>query len=69
VEPELILVRSPDGKPFWERHVDHPGHEVWVAGNNGQVSRPVQVALTDAVKRALREGRLERAEPAPPREA
>ena len=60
--PQLVTVCSPDGKPFWERHPDHPKGEAWVAGDGGRASPPVRVALTDAVKRALREGRLERVE-------
>jgi hypothetical protein len=59
--PELVLVRSPHGAPFWERHPAHPGGEVWVAGNQEQPGPAAQVALTAAVERALKEGRLERA--------
>jgi hypothetical protein len=55
----LIWVRSPDGKPFWERHPAHPGGEVWVAGNDDEPSPAVQVAKTEAVSRALLSGRLE----------
>lgn len=58
-KPELIWVRSPDGHPFWERHPDHPGGEVWVAGHEDEPSEVVQVAKTDSVKKALRAGRLE----------
>ena len=57
--PKLIMVRSPNGAPFWERHPDHPKGEAWVAGNNAQPGPAVQVARTAAVDRALREGRLE----------
>lgn len=57
-QPKLIRVVSPDGAPFWERHPEHPGGEVWVAGNDGGPSKPVEVARTMAVERALKEGRL-----------
>lgn len=52
---ELIKVKSVDGKPFWERHPDHPGGEVWVAG-----SQVAEVALTASVHSALRNERLVR---------
>lgn len=57
VEPqvELIKVRSTDGKPFWERHRDHPGGEVWVAGE-----KVVEVAMTASVHAALKGERLEK---------
>jgi len=57
-KPRLLKVYSPDGRPFWERDKRHPGGEVWVAGHEDQASEPVEVAYTEAVKRALREGRL-----------
>ena len=59
-KPELVMVRAPEAHPFWEKHPDHPGGEVWVSGSGDEPSAPVQVALTDAVKRALKEDRLER---------
>ncbi len=57
--PVLVLVQAPYGRPFWERHPDHPNGEVWVAGHAGQPGPAVQVARTAAVNRALKEGRLE----------
>ncbi len=52
---ELIKVRSVDGRPFWERNPEHPGGEVWVAGE-----KVVEVALTASVHTALRNERLVR---------
>jgi len=58
--PTTALVRSPDGRPYWERNAEHPGGEVWVAGHGSEPSGAVRVALTDGVRRAIREGRLTR---------
>jgi hypothetical protein len=54
-----LPVRRDGGSPvaFTESHSDHPGGEAFVAGR-----KPVEVAETDAVLVALRDGRLERTE-------
>jgi len=57
-EPEMVDVYSPDGRVFTERHPDHPGGEVWIAGDGPQASETVTVARTLAVERAIRAGRL-----------
>ena len=57
-EPETVDVYSPDGRVFTERHPDHPGGEVWIAGDGPQASETVTVARTLAVERAIRAGRL-----------
>lgn len=56
----MLTVRSAlDGNTvaLWERHPDHPGGEVFVAGE-----REVEAARTAAVERALKDGRLTMAE-------
>ena len=57
-EPETVEVYSPDGRVFTERHPDHPGGEVWIAGDGLQASETMTVARTPAVERAIRAGRL-----------
>ena len=67
-KPKLVTVRSPKGVPFWQRHPDHPGGEVWVAGHEHEASPAVKVAKTPEVVKAIAEGRLEivkRGQPAP----
>ena len=39
---------------FWERHPEHPGGEVFI-----KADETVYVAPTDAVRRAIKDGRLE----------
>ena len=58
VDPKTFWVYSPTGAPFSEFHPDHPGGEVWVAGNEQEPSKPVLVARTAAVELALKNGRL-----------
>ena len=55
---DFVDVYSPDGRVFTERHPDHPGGEVWIAGDGLQASETVTVARTLAVERAIRAGRL-----------
>lgn len=53
---ELITVRTKQGfsgAGLWERHPDHPGGEVFVAG-----SAVVQVARTPMAERQIRQGVL-----------
>lgn len=58
---ELILVKAanPERVALWERNVDHPDNEVYVAGEDA-----VLVALTPMVQRKLDQGVLIRIEPA-----
>lgn len=56
-----VQVADPAGRivALWERHPDHPGGEIWLAG-----AGEFEVALTPAVEARLRNGTLVQVEPA-----
>lgn len=49
----MITVAGKSVRAFWERHPDHPGGEVFIAGDC-----VAQVANTRAVRAAIQDGRL-----------
>lgn len=50
----MIVVQSTNGRTFWERDEAHPDGEVFAAGEV-----VVQAAKTSAVKKAIKDGRLQ----------
>lgn len=53
---------------LFERHPDHPGGEIFVAGSeqNPDAVKPVQVARTSGVEQALQRGSLQLVDPPKP---
>lgn len=51
---KVVVKRTNDKRPFFDRHKDHPGGSIRI-----ETDEPVEVALTPHIANALRRGRLE----------